>query len=119
MTTRTDDILISFDATSFFTNIAYEKVSRSFERRSHLIHHKCKILIDELINVTEFLFDDIYFVFGEKYYCQIEGCPMGSPVLASFANIVMKDLELACLDRLKKYFKCEPKYYYRYVGHPF
>ena len=34
---------------------------------------------------------------------------MGSPISALFANLVLEDLEIECLNRLKQKYNCEPK----------
>ena len=44
-----------------------------------------------------------------------KGTPMGSSISPLFAEIVMDDLEVYCLHKLKIYHKCTPLFYYRYV----
>ena len=52
---------------------------------------------------------------NNKYYRQIFGTPMGSPISPFFADIVMDDLEKICLERLKSNHNGTPLFYYRYV----
>ena len=55
--------------------------------------------------------DSTYFQFNNKYYVQIFGTPMGSPISGLFADILMEDLESDCLKKL--YFS--PMFYFRNV----
>ena len=43
--------------------------------------------------------DSIYFKFDNKYYKQIFGTPMGSPISPIIAVIVMQDLEYEVLKK--------------------
>ena len=113
-----DDLLVSFDVVALYTNVTYEQVVKSLEKRVHLIHRKCRIPFQEILNITKFLFDNMYFIFNGKYYRQIRGCPMGSPISCLFANIVLEDLELECLRSLENQ-NCKPKFYARYVDDTF
>ena len=113
------DMFTSLHVSSLFTNFTCELVIKSLEKRARLIQRKCKIPFDEIIRCTRFLFDNTFFVFNEKFYQQINGCPMGSPISALFADIVIEDLEIECLNKLKKEHKCKITHYYRYVDDTF
>ena len=110
-----DHILISLDVTSLFTNVSKELVLKSLDRRFSQIHNNCKIPFDLVRNITSFLFDNTYFVFNGKFYKQIFGTPMGSPVSPFFADIVMDDLENDCFKILKSQYNISPCFYKRYV----
>ena len=58
-----NDIFISLDVSSLFTNVTCELVIKSLEKRAHLIRRKCKIPIDEIVRCTRFLFENTVFVF--------------------------------------------------------
>jgi len=66
--TDSNDILVSLDVVSLFTNIPKELVIRAIENRWELILYA----IDLLLCSTGFVFND-------RYYKQIHGSPMGSP----------------------------------------
>ena len=112
-------MFISLDVSSLFTNITCEQVIKSLEKRARIIRQKCKIPLDLIIEYTRFLFDNTVFTFNSKFYKQIKGTPMGSPISPLFANIVMEDLEIECLLELKRKHKCVPKKYFRYVDDTF
>jgi len=80
-----DDVLISLDVTSLFTNVP--------------------------LNSIKFIFSSTYFTFNNVIYKQTFGTPMGSPLSPVIADIVMRDLENDCLRKLN----FELTLYYRYV----
>ena len=84
----------------------------SLEKIVNLIHRKCKIPFDEIIRCTCFLFDNTVFVFNNKFYKQIRGCLMGSPISPLFADIVIDDSEIASLKNLDKKPNCKITNYY-------
>ena len=72
-----DDIFISLDVVSLFANVICEQIIKSLKKRAHIIRKKCKIPFHK---ITKFLFDNTVFMFNGKYYKQIKGTPMGSPI---------------------------------------
>ena len=109
-----DDIFIFSDVSSLFTNVTCECVIKSLEKRADLIRRKCNIPFDEIIRCLRFLFENTVFVFNNKFYKQMRGCPMGSPISPLFADIVMEDLEIDSLKKLDKEYKCKITNYYRF-----
>ena len=103
-----DHILISFDVISLFTNVSKKLVLQSIDRRFSQIHNKCNIPFDLIRQIISFLFDNTFFVFNGKYYKQIFGTPMGSPISPLFEDIVMDDLETDCFNILKNNFNITP-----------
>ena len=114
-----DDMFISLNVSSMFTNVTGELVIKGLEKRAHLIQRKCKIPFDEIIRCTRFYLT-IEFLFSIiQLYKQIRGCSMGPPISPLFADIVMEDLEIACLKNLDKEYICKITNYKRYVDDTF
>ena len=106
-----DHIMISLDVSSLYTNVTKEAVLNSIDKRCFDITTKSIIPVDEIKKATKFLFDNLYFTFNETTYKQTKGLPMGSSISGFFADLVMEDLEITCLQKLS--FK--PIWYKRYV----
>ena len=111
LTIPADCILVSLDVSYLFTNIPYELVINSLEKRFKDIHFNSKIPFQEILETTKFLFDNTFFIFDNTIYQQLFGTPMGSPIYPLFADIVMDDLETTCLKLLKEKSDCIPLFY--------
>ena len=92
--------IISLDVKSLYTNVGKKRVIDALEKRAHLIHAKSRIPFNEIIEATKILMDNTCFQFNKKFYTQIYGTPMGSPISGLFADIVVEDLENECLQKL-------------------
>ena len=90
-------------------------VLESLDRRISNIINKCSIPFDLIYKYVNFVFENNFFVFNDKFYRQIAGIPMGDCLSPLFADIVMDDLELYCWSKLKNNFNINPLWYYRYV----
>ena len=108
-------VFISLDVTSLFTNIPVELVKSSLDKRASTITKKCLIPYGVLLECVEFIFDNNYFVFDQKFYKQISGIPMGDKLSPLFANMVMGDLENQCLNILKNSYNITPLWYARFM----
>ena len=67
--------------------------------------------INTLIELVKLCCKNIVFSFNSKFYEQIEGCPMGSPLSVILANLTMEFIEVD----LMSLFPATPVFYKRYV----
>ena len=95
-----DEILVSFDVVSFFINVpmklAIEVAKQRLEDDSNLTD-RTALPVDNIICLLEFCLDATYFSFRGKYYQQILGVALGSPVSVTVANMVMEHVEQRAL----------------------
>lgn len=61
----------------------------------------CEIPFHKIKDMVQFLLDNTCFSFHKKFYQEIFGTPMGSPIPTLFTDIVKDDLETDCLHTLK------------------
>ena len=61
---------------------------------------KNKYTEDDIINMLEFLVDNIFVVFGGKVFQQIVGIPMGTNCAPLLADIFLYSYEAECIQSL-------------------
>ncbi|XP_018362906.1 PREDICTED: uncharacterized protein LOC108761070 [Trachymyrmex cornetzi] len=86
--------LVSLDVVSLFTNIPVDLVLDGISKRWHLIECNTEIPKVEFFKALTLVLNSSFFTFNDKFYRQIFGVPMGSPLSPISADIVMQDLEI-------------------------
>ena len=104
--------LVSYDVTSLFTNIPLQEtidiaINLIFNHNPNL-----NITKKELKKLFLFATSQTHFIFNSKFYNQIDGVAMGSPLAPVLANIFMGFYESKWLN---EYNLNKPKFYLRYV----
>ena len=104
--------LVSYNVTSLFTNIPLQEtidiaINLIFNHNPNL-----NITRKELKKLFLFATSKTHFIFNSKFYNQIDGVAMGSPLAPVLANIFMGFYESKWPN---EYNLNKPKFYYRYV----
>ena len=104
--------LVSYDVTNLFTNIPLQEtidiaINLIFNHNPNL-----NITKKELKKLFLFATSQTHFIFNSKFYNQIDGVAMGSPLAPVLANTFMSFCESK---RLNEYNLNRPKFYLRYV----
>ena len=104
--------LVSYNVTSLFTNIPLQEtidiaINLIFNHNPNL-----SITKKELRKLFRFATSQTHFIFNSKFYNQIDGVVMGSPLAPVLANIFMGFYENKWLN---EYNLNKPKFYLRYV----
>ena len=104
--------LVSCNVTSLFTNIPLQEtiviaINLIFNHNPNL-----NITRKELKKLFLFATSQTHFIFNSKFYNQIDGVAMGSPLAPVLANIFMGFHESKWLN---EYNLNKPKFYLRYV----
>ena len=105
-------ILVSYDVTSLFTNIPLQEIIDI--ARNLIFSHNINLSITrkELKKLFLFAPSQTHFIFNSKFFNQIDGVAMGSPLAHVLANIFMSFHESKWLN---EYNLNKPKFYLRYV----
>lgn len=105
--TQPEDILVSFDVESLFTNIPITETLDIIKRSGHLDKN--------LLPLVKHCLTSTYFQFQGEFYEQTSGAAMGSPISPIIANIFMEHFENETLRKAR--FK--PSTWFRYVDDTF
>jgi hypothetical protein len=79
-TLKADQVLISFDVVSLFTNIPVDlaiKVATKRLRQDATLSQKTSLPVEDIIDLLSFCLNTTYFVFEDCYYQQVFGTAMG------------------------------------------
>ena len=108
----------SLDVDSIFTNIVLDKTMYIYvDKLYNDKENPCNIANHDFRNLLNTATKESFFTFNNKYYKQLNGVAMGSPLGPALANIFMCSFESKWLRDCPNDFK--PVIYGRYVDHMF
>ena len=116
ITQQSSKLFMAFrDVNSFFTNVPLDKtieicVNQLFKSSQTVSGINKQQVLEILLLTTK----ENVILFYQKYYIQIEGVAMGSPLGSTLANVFLCYHETTWLRNCPKSFK--PVYYKRYVN---
>ena len=91
-----EETLVSFDVSDLFTSIpvtvALQVINSKIPTYTNFTN-VCKIPTEKFIKHLKFTITDCIFCFNRKFYKQLQGAAMGSPVSPVIANIYMEYFE--------------------------
>lgn len=108
-------LFITFDVTDLYTMIPRQGALAALDRflHRHAIADKINhMTIPTLMSMAQLVLETNCFAFEKKYYQQIRGGAMGSPLTMTLANIYMLEWEQPLIG----FQKCHGELYGRYVS---
>ena len=99
-TLQLGECLSSYDVTSLFTSIPVDpalNVIRDLLKKDEKLNDRTVLLVQNIIELLGFCLHNTYFSFQNKFYEQVEGVPMGSPVSTIVVNLYMESFETKAL----------------------
>ena len=91
-----EETLVSFDVSALFTSIPVPLALQVINSKISIctsFTKVCKIPTEKFIKLLEFTITNCIFCFNKKFYKQLQGATMGSPVSPVIANIYMEHFE--------------------------
>ena len=91
-----DEVMVSFDVISIFTSIPVNEAMRVIKQRLEQdtsLSDRTSISVKNIMKLLDFTLNNSVFTVKGKYFRQIFGCAIGSPVSAVIANLVMEEVE--------------------------
>ena len=88
---------MSYDVKALFTSVpiqpAINIIKKHLEEEKEL-QQRTSMTVNHITCLLEFCLRSTYFTFQGKYYEQLEGAVVGSPISPIVANLYMKDFEV-------------------------
>ena len=110
-----EETLVSFDVSAFFTSIPVHvalQVINSKISTCTSFANVCKIPTEIFIKLLEFTITNCIFYFNKKFYKQLQGAAMGSPVSPVIVNIHMEHFESLAIPASPTLINCWFRYVY-------
>ena len=96
LTINHDDCMVSFDVISLFTKIPVDVakiVVLERLKKDDTFDYRFYLTLTDNMTALNLCLDNTYLYFRGKFYRQIFGVAMGSPVSVIFANLVLENIE--------------------------
>ena len=96
-----DEVLVSYDVRALFTSVPIQPALEVIEKllKEYIgLQNRTTMSTKHIMDLLEFCLRSIYFTYRGKYYEQVEGAAMGSPISPIVANLYMERFELRALN---------------------
>ena len=105
-----DTLLVTMDVSSLYSNIPHVE-GISAIKEFMLKHSFDQMTVTDTSHIIDFILNNNYFSFNNKFYLQTKGTAMCTKMAPSYANIFMDKLESDMIDS----FNPKPTHYHRYI----
>ena len=94
------ECLSSYNVTTLFTSVPIDPVLNIIKdllEKDETLHNRSVLSVQNIIECLEICLHNTHFSFQNKFYEQVEGTAMGSPVIPIGANLYMEHFEAEVL----------------------
>ena len=94
------DIITSYDVKALFTSVPVQPSIQIVQQRlqqDNTLPQRTSMSITQITSLLEFCLTHTYFLFQGKYYEQVQGAAMRSPISPLIANIFMEEFEVKAI----------------------
>ena len=96
LTLQAGECMSSYDVTSLFTSVPIDPaldIIKDLWEKDEKLNDRTVLSVQNIIELSGFCLHNTYFSFQTRFYEQVEGAPMGSPVSPIVANLYMEGFE--------------------------
>ena len=97
------EVITSFDVKALFTSVPVQPSIQIVQQRlqqDNTLPQRTSMSIPQITSLLEFCLTHTYFLFQGKYYEQVQGATMESPISPLIANIFMEEFEVKALNSI-------------------
>ena len=97
------EVITSFDVKALFTSVPVQPPVQIVKQRlqqDNTLPQRTSMSIPQITSLLEFCLTHTYFLFQGKYYEQVQGAAIGSPISPLIANIFMEEFEVKALNSI-------------------
>ena len=95
-----DDVMVSYDVRALFTSVPVQPALEVIKKRLNEdqdLHKRTTMSTKHIMDLLEFCLRSTYFTHKGKFFEQVEGAAMGSPISPIVANLFMENFESRAL----------------------
>ena len=95
-----EEVMVSFDVKALFTSVPIKPALEIIEKllkEDQDPQKRTSMSISNIMDLLEFCLRSTYFTYRGKFYEQVEGAAMGSPISPIIANLFMEHFEIQAL----------------------
>ena len=95
-----DQCMMSYDVKALFTSVPVPKtitIIKQLLEEDLTLHQRTSLSIENILSLLEFYITSTYFSFQGKFFEQLEGAAMGSPLSPIVANLYMESFEVEAI----------------------
>ena len=94
------EFIMSFDVKAPFTSVPVDpsiSIVKQKLNQDPTLPQKTNMSMQEIVTLLEFCLKITYFLFQSKYYKQVHGTAMGSPISPLIVNLFIEELKIKAL----------------------
>ena len=92
-----DECIMSYDVKALFTSVPIQPAINIIKKHlgeNSKLQQRTSMTVSHITYLLEFCMKNTYFIFQGRYYEQLEGAAMGSPISPIVANLYLEDFEV-------------------------